>query len=274
MSGLSTEQIDQYERDGFVFPIDVMSGGEAAELRARFEKAEHDHPEALHPEHRNNAHLVFEFLADAAKHPAVVGSVRSIVGDDILLSTSVLFIKEPGTGGFVSWHQDARYMGLEPHDFVTAWLAISPSNADTGCMVAIPGSHRDPLRQHVDTYGEENILTRGQNIDGVDESLAVPFELRPGQMSLHHPRLIHGSAPNIGDDRRIGLALQSYLPPHVKPGSEDDAMLIAGEDRHGHFRRAPHPVGDMSPDAVEYRAWSNANMSRILYEGADQVRRL
>ena len=139
--------------------------------------------------------------------------------------------------------------------------------------MVIPGSHRAPLRDHQDTYGEDNILTRGQNIADVDESSAVPMELRAGQMSLHHPRLIHGSAPNRGSDRRIGLALQSYLAPHVRPSSEDDAMLIAGEDHFGHFRLAPHPEGDMSPASVDYRSWANANMSRILYDGAEQVRR-
>ena len=273
MAGLSAEQVDRYERDGYLHPIDVMTEAEAGVLRERFEKAERDHPDALHAEHRNNAHYVFEFLADVASHPAILDAVRPFVGDNILLSTSVLFIKEPTSTGFVSWHQDGRYMGLSPHDFVTAWLAITPSTVETGCMMVIPGSHHDPIRPHVDTFAEDNILTRGQYIDEVDVTAAVPMELRAGQISLHHPRLVHGSAPNVGTDRRIGLALQSYLAPTVRPASEDDAMLVAGSDVNGHFRLTPRPVGDCAPEAVEYRAWSNNNMSRILYEGAEKVRR-
>ncbi|MDG2262435.1 MAG: phytanoyl-CoA dioxygenase family protein [Actinomycetota bacterium] len=272
MSSLSEDQIDQYAHDGYLHPIEVMSEDEADKLRTRFEQAERDHPEALHAEHRNNAHYVFQFLADVAKHPAIVEAASSLVGNDLLLSSSVLFIKEPTSSGFVSWHQDARYMGLSPHDFVTAWVAITPSTTETGCMMVIPGSHHAPIQDHVDTFAEDNILTRGQSIGAVDESAAVPMELRAGQMSLHHPRLVHGSAPNLGPDRRIGLALQSYLGPNVKPATEDDAMLIAGEDTGGHFRLAPHPIGDCAPEAVEYRAWANANMSRILYDGAEKVR--
>ena len=125
----------------------------------------------------------------------------------------MLFIKEPKSSHFVSWHQDATYMGITPRHFVTPWIALTHSDRHTGCMSMIPGSHHKDIQPHQDTYGADNILTRGQEVTNVDASLAVDLILKPGQMSLHHAMTIHGSQPNQSQDkRRIGFALQSFMP--------------------------------------------------------------
>ncbi len=71
---------------------------------------------------------------------------------------------------------------------------------------------------HRDTFAQDNLLTRGQEIMvEVDESGAVPLVLRPGEMSLHHVRLVHGSPPNPSGDRRIGFAIR-YVRTRVSSG--------------------------------------------------------
>ena len=107
-------------------------------------------------------------------------------------------------------------MSGEPHNWVTAWLAITDVNEENGCMYMLPGSHEQPLVDHDDTYGEDNILTRGQTIHGVDEASTVPVLLKAGQLSLHHPRVIHGSGANGSSRRRIGFAIQSYVGGDVE----------------------------------------------------------
>ena len=89
--------------------------------------------------------------------------------------SSVLFIKEPHSGAFVSWHQDATYMILNSDNHVTAWIALIPSTEESGCVAVIPGTHRQGIVNHEDTFGEDNILTRGQRVMGIDESQAVNF---------------------------------------------------------------------------------------------------
>jgi len=231
---LTEEQVKHYHEFGYCSPVDVLSETEAANVRQHLEEAERKYPEALNPTHRNNAHLAFCFLDEIAHHEIILNAVEDLIGPDILLYGSVLFIKEAWSPGFVSWHQDATYMGLVPHDFVTPWLALTPSNLESGCMKVIPGSHSGGILRHQDTFGEDNILTRGQQIPDVDEDQAVNIELRPGQMSLHHAQVIHGSMPNPSDRRRIGVALQAYMPPHVRQTiGENYALIVRGQDTHG-----------------------------------------
>ena len=142
-------------------------------------------------------------------------------------------------------------------------------------MRMIPGSHRGLVREHVDTFGEENILTRGQEIRDVDEDRSVETPLRPGQVSLHDQRVIHSSRPNRSGDRRIGFAIQSYIPPYVtQTKGRTHAQLVRGKDLFGNFESAPRPQADMAPQDVELRDTVNAVWSEILYEGAQKRRNL
>ncbi len=270
---LTQEQIEHYHEFGYCSPVDVLSETEAANLRQHLEEAERKYPEALNPTHRNNAHLAFCFLDEIAHHEIILNAVEDLIGSNILLYGSVLFIKDAGTPGFVSWHQDATYMGLFPHDFVTPWLALTPSNVESGCMKIIPGSHSSGISKHQDTFGESNILTRGQQIPDVDEDQAVNIELRPGQMSLHHAQVIHGSMPNRSDRRRIGVALQAYMPPHVRQTiGENYALIVRGKDPHGNVIPLQRPTKDMEPKAAKQREEVNNNWSKVLYRDAAEVR--
>ena len=213
---LTTDQIEAYYRDGFLSPVTVMTEAEAADYRARLEEAERLWPDAMQGANRNNAHLNIKALDELTHHPAILDAVEDLIGPDILICGTVLFIKEPGDPGHVSWHQDARYMGLDPYqDATTIWLALSPATSETGCMRMAPGSHLSGLEDHEDTYGETNLLTRGQSVE-VDEARAVETPLRPGQMSFHSLSTLHASAPNRGADRRIGFAIQSFVNPTVR----------------------------------------------------------
>ena len=213
---LTKAQQAAYQRDGFVAPIDIFTADEVAQIHAELEAAEAAHGEQLQAAGRNNAHYVLPVLDRIAHDQRILDAVEDVIGPDILVAGTTLFIKEPETTGFISWHQDARYIGLEPHDWVTAWLAISDVNEENGCMRMVPGTHAAPLVDHVDTFGEDNMLTRGQTVPDVDEDATVPVPLKPGQLSLHHPRVVHGSGPNWSGKRRVGFAIQSYITPAVE----------------------------------------------------------
>ncbi len=270
---LTSEQVTRFDDDGVIFPIEVMSPAEAEALRRRLEAAEAAHPEALGPFNRNNAHLTFTVLDEIAHHPRICDAVEDLIGENFLAWGTVLFIKEPHDPGFVSWHQDATYMGLEPHIGVSAWLALSPSTVESGCMRMIPGTHKGGIRPHSDTFEEENILTRGQTIRDLEEDRAVDLVLRPGEMSLHHPRVIHSSQPNRSAARRIGVVTQAYFPPQVRqtlgPGY---AQLVRGSDPFGHMVHLPRPSADMAPEDVSRRERVNLAWSDYLYRGAEKKR--
>ena len=271
---LTKLQIEQYHDQGFISPIRVISEQEALSIKDELEQVEKEFPEEINSESRNNLHLSFAFLNAIAHNKIIVDAIEDLIGPDISLWASVMFIKEPSSKQYVSWHQDATYMGLDSLDFPTPWIALSPSNIETGCMTMIAGSHKTKIQNHEDTFAENNILTRGQVIQDVDESKAVDLILQPGEMSIHHGAVIHGSQPNNSNQRRIGFSLQSYMPNNVKQivgrnlwthvrgqkRQDDDGMLL---DR---------PRFNMDPNTVAQRKIANENLSEILYKGAKEKR--
>jgi ectoine hydroxylase-related dioxygenase (phytanoyl-CoA dioxygenase family) len=215
VSHLTKEQIDLYNRDGFIAPIDIYSREEAAAIRQELEGLEASYPEAVTGRNRNNVHYVTSLFDKIVHNPDILDAVETLIGKDFLVGGTTLFIKEPEQRGFISWHQDARYIGLEPENWVTAWLALSDVTTENGCMYMWPGSHLEGAREHLDTFDEENLLTRGQTVQNVPTNDTIPVALKAGQLSLHHPWVVHGSGHNSSKSRRIGFAIQSYIGTNV-----------------------------------------------------------
>ena len=271
---LSLDEVTRYQEEGVVAPVTVMSPAVAKELRRRLESVEKCFPQQIGPEKRNNAHYLLACLDEIVHHEEILDAVECLIGPDIILTNTVLFIKEPNSLHHVTYHQDATYMGLEPQDSLTAWIALTESTRENGCVRVIQGSHLLDIQQHIDTFGEENILTRGQQIENIDEEHALDIELEPGQMSLHHARTIHGSHPNKSVDRRIGIALQSFAHPSTRQvHGEDYALLVRGSDDYGNFTKGPRPKVEVDLANVEFRNNVNARLSEILYAGAEKQRR-
>jgi ectoine hydroxylase-related dioxygenase (phytanoyl-CoA dioxygenase family) len=200
-------------------------------------------------------------------------AVEDLIGAHFSLWATVLFCKEPQSPHYVSWHQDATYMGMSASEFVTPWLALTPSTLATGCMQMIPGSHKGAIFEHEDTFAEDNILTRGQVARGIDETAAVDLILKPGQMSLHHARVVHGSRPNTTAQRRIGFAMQSYMPPQIVQVVGKNLWLdIRGVNDRPDTLRLHRPQCDADPIAAADRELADANLDDILYRGAAQKR--
>ena len=255
---LSAPITEQYWRDGYLHPIQVLSESAASQARARLEEIERDWLEAdlrlpLNTYKRVNAHVVMPFVAEIARDPAVLDVVEGILGPDILIFSAEFFVKEPNTKHVVTMHQDLTYWGLGAIDgLVTAWIALSPATSASGCMDFVAGSHENAILPHEDTFADDNLLSRGQEVavEIADEDKTA-IELRPGEMSLHHGLTIHGSGPNRSDDRRIGLVIR-YIRPDMKQeiGEKDYAMMARGEDRHGNFIHVPMPAENFSADSL------------------------
>jgi hypothetical protein len=268
---LTKNQIKQYHDEGFISPIRVMSESDALSIAAKIEKAEALYPEEIHSERRNNLHLSFSFLDELAHNEVVVDAIEDLIGHNISLWASVMFIKEPSSSHYVSWHQDATYMGMNSNNFATPWIALTPSTIETGCMSIIPNSHNTKIQKHVDTFNENNILTRGQEIIGIDDSVAVDIILKPGEMSIHSGTVIHGSKPNSSNNRRVGFALQSYMPPSIKQAVGKNIWThIRGKDRQDYGGiKLERPRYDMDPVSVSQRKIADKNLANILYKGAE-----
>jgi ectoine hydroxylase-related dioxygenase (phytanoyl-CoA dioxygenase family) len=269
---LTRAQVEQYNRDGYLTPIRVMSAAEARRLRDRMEASEAKVGGPLQGNYRHKTHLLYTWADELVHHPAVIDAVESVLGPDILCWNTNLFAKEASSAGFISWHQDSTYWGLDPSDVITAWVALSPSNPRSGCMRVIPGTHTVDQLPHVDTFHKDNLLSRGQEIAvDVDLAKAVDIVLEPGEMSLHHIKIVHGSEPNRANDRRIGLAIR-YIPTYVRQTKvRDSALLVRGVDRYHHFDYEERPKADADTAALAAHKDAMDRQVRALYQGTDKT---
>lgn len=268
---LTPEQVSAYHRDGYVFPVRVMAPEDAAHYRRCLETHEAQAGRPLQGNFRHKTHLLFTWADALVHHPAILDAVEDVIGPDILCWTTNFFIKEAASPGFVSWHQDSTYWGLDPDDVITAWVAFTDVTAENGYMQFIPGSHKIEQLPHVDTFHRDNLLSRGQEIAvDVDKSKAVGIPLKAGEMSLHHIKLVHGSDANHTADRRIGLAIR-YIPTYVRQTKvRDSAMLVRGSDKYHHFDYEPRPVADLDAAALAAHHESVNRQVKALYSGTDK----
>ena len=271
MSYLSLNQLKQYEDNGFVSPINIFSKEKAKEIRNEIELIEKKMPDELDKSGRYNAHLISPLLDDVTHNPKILDAVQSLIGEDILVCGTTLFIKNPNEKGFVSYHQDAKYIGLEPHNWVTAWVAITDSNEKNGCMRMWSGSHKDNLKEHDQKFNEGNLLTRGQTVKNVPKDKTTPLVLKAGQMSLHHPTVVHGSGINKSNDRRIGFVIQSYISTNVKQIlGKNSVQLARGIDEYNFHEKIGRTNLLMDKDDIKLKKKENDNLQEIFYKGSSK----
>lgn len=268
---LSNAAVEAYRRDGYYFPLAALSSKEVSYVRNCLEKHEAKTGEPLQGNFRHKAHLLFTWVDELVHHPKIVDTAEDVLGPNLLCWTTNFFIKEANSPGFVSWHQDAFYWGLSKDDVMTAWVALSPANLQSGCMKFVPGSQTQDHLQHVDTFHKDNLLSRGQEIAvKIDTEKTVDCILNPGEMSLHHVKLVHGSEPNRSNYRRIGLAIR-YIPTDVRQLKvRDSATLVRGIDRDGNFDHEPRPKRDLDERALAAHADAVGRQVKALYSGTDK----
>lgn len=266
---LTQDQVDHYNNNGFLGPIDLLSADECLEVRRHVEEVEKKLGTQIQKRCQIKAHLPFPFLTDLVSHPRLLDAVEDLIGPDVLCWGSSFFQKEASDKTFVSWHQDSTYYGIDPPDTCTAWIAISEASIASGCMRFIPGSHNKGLYGHEELKSKDNLLSRGQTVGGIDESKAVHVPLKAGQFSFHKEDTLHASHPNTTNDRRIGLSIH-YVAPHVRetnfPGAS--AMLLRGKDKYGYWKPDMKPKVDFDPACV-------AELDRVLalYKTAPEKRK-
>ena len=271
MSYLSSNQLKQYEDQGFVSPINIFSKDKAKEIRNEIELIENKIPGELEKSGRYNAHLISPLLDEVTHNSKILNAVESLIGKNILVCGTTLFIKNPNEKGFVSYHQDAKYIGLEPHNWVTAWVAITDSNEKNGCMRMWSGSHKDNLKEHDQKFNEGNLLTRGQTVKNVPHQETTPLILKAGQMSLHHPTVVHGSELNKSNDRRIGFVIQSYIGTDVKQVlGKNSVQLARGVDEFNYHEKIGRPQNLLDLNDIKLKKQENDNLQEIFYKGSDK----
>ncbi len=271
---LSEAQVAAYHRDGYVFPLRAVAEKDMRTTRERFDALCVQEGGSLTKRTNMKPHLLVTWLADLVRHERILDAVEDVIGPNLLCWAAGFFHKPAHTPGFVSWHQDSTYWGLSKPDVVTAWVAFTPSVPLSGCMRVMPGTQTKDQLAHRDTFSSDNMLSRGQEVAvDVDPTKAVDIVLQPGEFSLHHVRIVHGSEPNQADWPRIGFAIR-YIPTDMRQLSEirDSATLVRGHDAYGNFDPEPAPKSDFHPDAVAFHDNVIERTTQILFAGAAKKR--
>ena len=269
MAYLNSNQLKQYNDLGYISPINILSKRQALEARNEIELIEKKLPNEIDKSGRYNVHLISPKLDSIVHDSKILDAVESIIGKNILVCSTTLFIKNPNEKGFVSYHQDAKYIGLEPHNWVTAWVAITDSSEENGCMRMWPGSHKDNMKDHDQKFNEGNLLTRGQTVNNVPEKETIPLILKAGQISLHHPKVVHGSGLNKSDDRRIGFVIQSYIGTNVKQIlGKNSVQLARGIDKFKYHEKISRPMSLMNKNDLKKKKQENLYLQEIFYKGS------
>jgi len=272
MTGLTTDQLNHYKDKGYISPVNALTSSEAKEIRDEIEKIENKWPGALEGINRNYIHLISPIFNKICLNKNILDAVQSIIGKNILICGTTLFIKNPNEKGFVSYHQDAKYIGLEPHNWVTVWLAVTDTNEHNGCMRMLPGSHKENLKSHEQKFDDNNLLTRGQTIKGVPLNKTEPVILKAGQVSLHHPLVVHGSGLNKSNDRRIGFVIQSYIGTNVNQViGKMFVQKARGEDEYKFHEYSKIPIELMGKNEISSQNKANKELAKIFYSDSKKV---
>jgi ectoine hydroxylase-related dioxygenase (phytanoyl-CoA dioxygenase family) len=267
---LTPEQIAQYERDGYVCPIDAFSADRAAAWHEQLQAFERAEGQKMTRGHNFKPHLLFPWVDEIVHAPEVLDAVEDLIGPNIRLFHLSVWPKDPGTGTYVSWHQDATYFALDPICHVTAWVALTDAPVESGCMEVVPGSHKLGQLRHADMQDTDNLLSRGQTLAAdLDRTRTAYMAVKAGQFSLHHTHLVHNSRPNRSQQRRVGLGI-SYIPTHARciMPTRVSAMLVRGTDSYNHFDDERRPLVEAGPEERAFHAEAVAAFRRMNQEVA------
>ena len=245
-TSLSAVQIESWNHDGYLGPLDLFDQQLIGEIRSYFDHLlETTLAEGRDSYSISSAHLKHAPVWDLLNHPKLVSYVRDLMGEDVIGWGTHFFCKLPKDGKNVDWHQDCSYWPLTPTKAVTVWLAIDDADQDNGCMEVYTGSHQHGLidfQQSSSTSG--NVLDQSvKNPEQYGTHRLTP--LVAGQISIHSDQLVHGSSPNNSQRRRCGLTLR-YCPASVMAylGWNRKGVVVSGKTDPERWPGAKRPESD------------------------------
>lgn len=240
---LRSEQIKQYNEQGYLMPFNGLDQEEARELRAFFDGVLAAYIELGKSSYAiSTAHMRFARVYQLVQHPRIVDAVADLLGPNVVCWGSHFFCKMPHDGKRVPWHQDSTYWPLSPTKTVTVWLAIDDADPENANMKFIPRSHLHGLIDYDETQDANTILdlaVRNPHSYGDGE---VNDQLKAGHFSMHSDLLLHGSEANESNRRRCGLTIR-YAAADVTTWYDwhKKGFVVRGENVGGHWANPEMP---------------------------------
>ena len=228
---LTTAEIGQYRELGYLVVADVFDAGLLAEIRRTvdaiiadagkvtthtdvYDLEESHTPEQPRVRRIKTPHKHFPFFAELTRNSRITGILAQLIGPDLRLHGAKLNMKSAGYGAAVEWHQDWAFYPHSNDDVLATGLYLDDCGMENGPLLVVPGTHKGPVYDHhTDGYFAGAMAPE---IEGLDYAKAVPLTGKAGSMTIHHVRLVHGSALNTSSKPRR-LLLHEYTAADAWP---------------------------------------------------------
>ncbi len=228
---LTTAEIEQYRELGYLVVADVFDAGLLAEIRRTvdaiiadagkvtthtdvYDLEESHTPEQPRVRRIKTPHKHFPFFAELTRNSRITGILAQLIGPDLRLHGAKLNMKSAGYGAAVEWHQDWAFYPHSNDDVLATGLYLDDCGMENGPLLVVPGTHKGPVYDHhTDGYFAGAMAPE---IEGLDYAKAVPLTGKAGSMTIHHVRLVHGSALNTSSKPRR-LLLHEYTAADAWP---------------------------------------------------------
>ena len=214
---LNGDQVGFYEENGYLVLENRLDAGMIEAVRAEIARLEQfavgmtesDDRIDLEDSHRPDdprvrriklPHTQSRLFNELLHSDTILAPVRDLIGPDLRLHTTKLNMKSAGYGAAIEWHQDFAFYPHTNDDVLAVALIIDDMKLENGPLMVFPGSHKGPIHDHHD----DGVFAGGMNMkqSGLDPADAVPLTGPAGSISIHHARIVHGSAQNLSDSPR------------------------------------------------------------------------
>lgn len=236
------EAKEHYDREGYAIFRQVIDPELVAEASQHIDWLLERNP-GLRPEQLHHTLMADDpFWVRLIADERLLDVAEQFIGPNIALFASHYISKPPFDGQPVLWHQDGSYWPLRPMDVVTLWLAVDDSTPENGCMQVIPRTQHTELQKMKKRTDVANVLNSEIDPTLVDLDKAVDIVLKAGDVSVHHPNIIHGSNANTSPHRRAGLTIR-YIPTTTRVLQDNwpSVFLLRGEAVPGINNYRPRP---------------------------------
>ncbi len=232
---LTQDEIDFYHENGYVVARGVYTGEKLEQLRRQTDAiiakaagvSEHNEVYDLEDSHSPSNPRVrrlkepyrhFDYFDQVARDPDIVDIVAQLVGSDVRLYGGKMNLKSAGYGAPVEWHQDWAFYPHTNDDVLATGLLLDDCDEMNGPLMVMPGSHKGPTYDHhADEYFCGAIAPDDtEAASNLDYSKAIKLTGKAGDMTIHHVRLVHGSAMNTSNRQRR-LLLHEYAAGDAWP---------------------------------------------------------
>jgi ectoine hydroxylase-related dioxygenase (phytanoyl-CoA dioxygenase family) len=249
-SVLTEQQLADYDELGFAHSIPILTEAEVRHYAAEVEKtcqALGDRVTRL-----DAAHFFFRWAWDLSTHPRLLNCMEQLLGPNMLLKSTRLFYKYGRSPSFVGWHQDGITEKLIDAHVPAIWLGLTAASVENGCLRVVPRSHRLGLVPHANRPDSDNLTAQGLTAQAEIDS-PQDVVMRPGEMILLHPLVLHASNPNQSAEPRIGFTA-TYSTPALRSSRTAIAWVRGDGPRDCFDIIDKPPVASLENAVAAYRA--------------------